>query len=637
MAPQNEVERDIVELLFSERRLDRDRGESKLEAYNQDPTQLLNHLVEMLQNSGDDVPWAIDHGCLLGVKGILSKDRETSPDMLEVIRQVTVQRLSHAEVRVRTVAGELLGVLCQLTHGDAYRRTKQALIDLLSHDLERQVADDDDIKHQSVGWRHLETSMKCLQQMINKCGDSFRIEQKLMQLMLKTLEHENRFVRETGFYVSAELFATPVRIAENAIVTEMSNTVAQYIAKGLADNWSQVRLASSKAARNFLVNSEQPQKHYDELVPRLCLNRYYIADGVRIYTQNTWKEIFGEAGKKVVEEHIDAIVKYYIHATQANNHAVREAACHCIAELAIKVDPHSTKRYADELIEALLDCFKDDSWPVRDAACVSCGNLLIEFHQQVKAHQQTLYKLFLANLEDPIPSVRAGAAISIGKYVKVYGDEELDTVVNQLREGFDYIKTQPEDSENFVGLNKKPAVFGVVKNVAINDANHTDQIMYSCGSLAPKMGRNKLGGCTDCHFQRASKPWERSDGCVYLLVELARFYPAAATELIPNLVQATTFKHFPQHQVFHETVCKQLPILATLVGKRIFKQQLDQLLPVIFYAVASDVPLTSVAGEQCLQQLAKFVGSGILRGRIEMWNSEKLADYDRFVNTNVQF
>ena len=46
---------------------------------------------------------------------------------------------------------------------------------------------------------------------------------------------------------------------------------------------------------------------------------------------------------------------------------------------------------------------------------------------------------------------------------------------------------------------------------------HTDQTMYSCGSLAPKMSK---GGCTDCRFRKDPEPWETADGSVLLLCEL---------------------------------------------------------------------------------------------------------------------
>ena len=32
--------------------------------------------------------------------------------------------------------------------------------------------------------------------------------------------------------------------------------------------------------------------------------------------------------------------------------------------------------FVERLLAALLECFSDDSWPVRDAACVACGNFV---------------------------------------------------------------------------------------------------------------------------------------------------------------------------------------------------------------------------------------------------------------------
>jgi hypothetical protein len=67
------------------------------------------------------------------------------------------------------------------------------------------------------------------------------------------------------------------------------------------------------------------------------------------------------------------VVFYYISQSKANNHAVREAACAVIAELMEKVDKAAVSPHVPDLLRALLLCFKDSSWPVRDAACTACG------------------------------------------------------------------------------------------------------------------------------------------------------------------------------------------------------------------------------------------------------------------------
>ena len=36
--------------------------------------------------------------------------------------------------------------------------------------------------------------------------------------------------------------------------------------------------------------------------------RYYTAEGVRIYSQETWNTVTGGKGKQLVEQHIDSVV-----------------------------------------------------------------------------------------------------------------------------------------------------------------------------------------------------------------------------------------------------------------------------------------------------------------------------------------
>ena len=50
---------------------------------------------------------------------------------------------------------------------------------------------------------------------------------------------------------------------------------AEHLASGLADNWSQVRLAASQATRQFLMalDDDVRQQYLSLLLPRMCLNR----------------------------------------------------------------------------------------------------------------------------------------------------------------------------------------------------------------------------------------------------------------------------------------------------------------------------------------------------------------------------
>ena len=153
-------------------------------------------------------------------------------------------------------------------------------------------------------------------------------------------------------------------------------------------------------------------KYNGQLVPKMCLNRYYVAEGVRVYSNDTWRQVFGEEGKQVVCKYADEVSEFYISQSQADNHAVREAACHCISELCTKVagvdeqSKESFRKHIASLLETLVDCFKDESWPVRDAACIACGSFVSVFPEESQPKYEELCQIWIAHLSDNIFSVR---------------------------------------------------------------------------------------------------------------------------------------------------------------------------------------------------------------------------------------
>ena len=78
-------------------------------------------------------------------------------------------------------------------------------------------------------------------------------------------------------------------------------------------------MSASVASRSFLTSipTNFPDKHaiHALLLPRICLNRYYLAEGVRIYSQETWRLVTTlehGGGREVVEKYIEEVVQYYI-------------------------------------------------------------------------------------------------------------------------------------------------------------------------------------------------------------------------------------------------------------------------------------------------------------------------------------
>jgi hypothetical protein len=124
----------------------------------------------------------------------------------------------------------------------------------------------------------------------------------------------------------------------------LRKTTVTILVTTLADNWSQVRMAASVLCRTLLLqvltagNTELLQTQiYPQLIPRMCLNRFYLAQGVKLYSQETWKILFGEnssfggnnQGQEMVVRYAGAVCRYYAKMADADNHCVREVRNIC--------------------------------------------------------------------------------------------------------------------------------------------------------------------------------------------------------------------------------------------------------------------------------------------------------------------
>ena len=110
---------------------------------------------------------------------------------------------------------------------------------------------------------------------------------RILQCILKGVDHINRFVREISYFVINAIFLTSAKImaerseedqAAQAKVDKFlsfCDDLVPIVAKGLGDNWSQVRYAASQAVRAFYAIAKQDEalkvKFDPLLVPRMCL------------------------------------------------------------------------------------------------------------------------------------------------------------------------------------------------------------------------------------------------------------------------------------------------------------------------------------------------------------------------------
>ena len=661
----------IVQSLSSHTKLERDRGIEALSLHLKSDcsTEIENPLLNLLKensNSQEDlsktpqeeqVPsWEQLQGCLQAMSIYIDSFNNTcSAEFYSSSLDAGKRLLSHDEARVRLSAGQLLGSLANYKGMEIYNSCKDSIIAGIMLSLDRHQEADENIKeklslgntsetvfHDTAGWGHLETNMKALEVIITNTGSQFDdcIDAELLDLVFNSLKHTNRFVRETGYMVCCALVSIhPLNegTQTKGRVWSEGNRFADALELGLSDNWSQVRMAACCATRAFLMGIPESGQNefYPQLLPPLCLNRYYIAEGVRLHCQATWRMLFSVSGIDAVEKHIDSIVPFYIKQSEADNHAVREAACACIAELATKVGSDPVKVHVPKLLEGLLVCFQDDSWPVRDAACTACGNFVSVFSNECQDYIARLMPLFYLNLEDNIPSVRQGAAVEIARVVTAYSSLLLSDVLDMLSELLVSVSSQEECSEQFNNLSKKPTQFGVAM---VDDPAHTNQVMYSCGSLAPKMGRGGsapgAGGCSASHhFKRPSQPWEKTDGAVRLFMELSSLDVAQPNllKLLPCISGATRKRDYEHHKHLFETIYKCLPVIFRRLTKIKVKQYITDFLDGLYHGLQSDMNLLRAASVECLQSLSLFLGPNILRGRIEMTN------YDMFLFVQQSF
>lgn len=592
--------------------------------------------------------WENRLGGFRGAKVLLEK--HPLPELQDKLKAHCLRCLEDSEVRVRQAVGDCLGVLATQKGTALFEAVSESIVGSIQRNFDRDPAapaeseasggdsgNDSDAegfmgqmmnsvykvdppgkgqtRHMTEGWKCLETSYRALQKIMEGCGPEFGpfLTPSLRDLVYRSLLHPNRFIREIGYFVCKSMvYALPEQLLRS-----VASELAKQLADGLSDNWSQVRFAASVGTRAFMeaLGAGVREEQFPILLPGMCLNRYYVAEGVRIYSQETWRLVMGDQGRKWTAKFAPQVVTYYIMQSKANNHAVREAACACIAELMIKVEPDAVRPHVQQLLAALLLAFKDASWPVRDAACVATGRCVGAFKEETAAMLDDLYKLWFAHLWDNIPSLREDTAVALGNVVRSYGQDAIDRILPELEAMLPLAKQQPNDSKRYAGL-ENTTTFGVAARKARdNDEQlHTNQTMFSCGSLAPKLQRGS--GCMDHGFARDKEPWEASDGALYLLRELAEVSPKDVPRFLPMAAEIAGLQHFAYAPSLQETLWKCLPKIASKMGKKVFKPYLEPFLEPMFRCISCGHQLAEVAAGECIGAIRDMLGPNIFAGRL---------------------
>jgi hypothetical protein len=625
------------------------------------------------------------------------------PSLCEDLHKICLENLEHKEPRVRTLVAKAVGAYVRVEgcdpvfatelHGRLFASIRQHLE--AGRDEVPDKASSEDVAgtmtppaegsvgvrlsrastgalDDTTGWRALETNWQCLASLVHAMESTYFAvfdpfdDQLVEDCRHSAVVHVNRHVRAAAMNVLEQWVRAASRVPGMLLDPRnlFRTTTVAVLKTGLADNWSQVRMAASVLCRVFLIalqaqyqeleaapegdavsplrvrTLEDDMKLYGDiypiLLPRMCLNRYYMAQGVKLYSYETWLLTVQDRGVDLVAAHLPAVVRYYCQMCDADNHVVREAACQAISELAVRLGgkdgkyPKALAAHAEVLLQALLMCFHDESWPVRDEACMATAILCKSYPEECRSELKLLWNRWVEQLTDQIWSVRQDAAVALGDAVEAYPELWPD-VLELLR------KILPSARE-------QPAMTKEAYKAHQNDIEaHTGAQLYSCGSLAPKL-QKKAGagriGCSSCGIDRPKAPWEATDGSIYLLRELTLRGTAERTEtvmtdeillpLLRELADVCRIQHFPQSDDMRTTLWRQLPTIAHALGKERFKRHyLDIFTDLMFHNLesrsASQVSIH--AAGQCAEEIAELVGRAIFRGRLE--------DYQRDVFDQV--
>lgn len=637
---------DVFEEVGDERHLIRERA---LVRFRRD-------VVDKDVEDSDEVErqlWDLLHGerweaCVGGLMAVSVWVRGGKSDgkFRGMVRERAVELMSHEEVRVRDASGATLGVLAEVDGVMVWNEVAPRLLKsceenfALDEETRQKVkmsapternAQAKEMVHDTEGWRGLETSMIALKKVMEGCGEGLVGDahlEAMIDLALRARTHPNRFVRETSMNVFTTVIVEFSRTEEGkSEVKKLIPRIAQSVARGLEDNWSQVRYVSSVCARNLLtsvdLSSEEKEIFYPLFVPRMCLNRHYVAEGVKLYSLESWKIVMGSEGKVWIGKCIEKVVQYLEEQSKADNHAVREAACQTFSEIATKLEESFIAPYVSRIIASLIDCFKDESWPVRDHACTACSQIVCKYplvadSPDSRPGLSELYDLWIAHLADNIPSVRENSAMALSRVAKAFPvDHDLcgiERMIEDCKQLLPSVENQKRDSTRYGTLSQTGSTqFGAAHKLARdNDPElHTDQTLYSCGSLAPKLKRG--GGCMDHGFSRHKEPWESTDGALRLWRRLTEIDSTRAGGPLLPLVESIAklegggFAHAPY---LFETLWTQLDAALPLLNPRDVVTSAPQLLPSIQASrrcghAAAEVAAASA--ERTLQRILRTV------------------------------
>lgn len=444
---------------------------------------------------------------------------------------------------------------------------------------------------------------------------------ELIRILSISLDGKNGDKKEVHIKSSAE---NEVRIITKNDVREKSREAEECLSYlflctvdalkiGMEDNWCQIRRSAVLAAKSFLqcnsftelsdlkhelgvtahvksdsnaYNGCSDNAHFnkdevwDKLLPGLCMNRFYVADGVSTIAREVWHDIINKHGKgrEAVTAHLTAIVDHYIFMSKASNHMVCEASLLALSEVILRIDRRSLFQNIPRIAENILLSLHSESWPVKDSATIASGSLLKEYSEECRTYVPEFIESWCASLQNPIWSVRENSSNAFGDVLNsvntdiknvIYDAaiEHLNTnILAAVRDSLVDDKPAqfiPPDMLKFMAENEKAILKKSKINSMNNNVNHSNgshSHMYDVESTGQSV-KISWGCCLDCMELRTGSPAEISDGCIYLLRNLTTTHPDIVLSYLPQIYEILLLKDVKKYHKLHANIFAQVRVL----------------------------------------------------------------------------
>eukprot|EP00347_Sterkiella_histriomuscorum_P007190 403349918 len=488
-----------------------------------------------------------------------------------------------------------------------------------------QTVNKDQLLKQNKINKAIEGILLVLKSIIEPVGIHYFDRKQIEKMIEFCSNHSNRHIREL---IQQLILVVLSSVQKDKVESFDLIYYANFISQGMADNWSQVRFAASHSARKIyeLASEDQKQSIDKLLLPRICFNRHYMAEGIKIYNQDTWKQVVGQEGKQYLAKLNEEVTEFYITQLKSENFQVREVATECLDEIFKNVASQQLNAYKPKLnriVSNLLESIKDIQWQVRKGVAITLSEIfkIYDISDFEKEQLEAVQQLALKYLSENIPTVREACAILCGVIALKNQDFKAE-LLKYLQENLLKAKQQQPikpfsnipygvkfdvDSKTQVEEQKQPAL--IIPNVATH-----------------------LQGIEDPGFARQQELWELSDGSVYLLREIVKqLDQKELSKMLQNLPDLGFLDQFTESSLLKENYFKSLNEIIKSVGKKVFRPYLELFLDSAFRSAKDDRYNCQFPAQQFIMTLIKEYGEGIMKAVVESHDDRLLRDLDDII------